>query len=484
VTRAAFRIAAASLLFAVAPRAHANLCDATQLATIDLAQVKTIIEVEDHLWVVHATDAPVEGGVLMTHLSPEFDSPTEHVSIGQLVPPHENGTWEDKTYAVLMPMKPLYSQIISFQPNDTILVGDVHYPMGTIIVAPQGYKAAHPNLPWTVVERQPGESLRVAVDRALKEAGAVRLANLLGAQGGDVDTPVSFKEFENRLPFSDGSFFPPLVNTPEFFKPLLDKLPNASYGTHNRSLVGEAGRLGEVMFTTEILFRAPAPLTKQLTALFYAVARVDFERMVTLFKSMDLPPSARASVEAYATYGHRMMELMQADLSLRGSTGKTIFGGEGKAAKELLAGPSADAAQFVDAARARAQTLADSPKKWAPYDVLLDDVVPITMSNLRFEDLPAVSSYLDAAAPGVLADLGGPGMLKLRWASARMSLFKRADAVGAEAIASERLEEHYREAYREAADALAGADAAKRPGLERTLADIAQNFPKLNPTKP
>jgi hypothetical protein len=193
------------------------------------------------LFAVHATDQlPINGMLYAGYGIPE-EIPegipnirrTLHFAIGEVVRPIGTGedewmTWENKPYAIVVPLENLYPQLINLNCYDTFILGDLTLTHEMFIVAPRGTVLSGPDL---LFEYDTTETLREAVD------------TLIASQGGWKVTMSAENLDENYAPaFVDGIN----INTYEFFTNILDQLPYLSLGIRWEPLHGEAWRFANL----------------------------------------------------------------------------------------------------------------------------------------------------------------------------------------------------------------------------------------------
>lgn len=337
-----------------------------------LARVTTIDQLnENHVWATHALSRLPTEGVIKARRS-WYQSPTVHFALGELVPSHPNGSWENLKYAVLMPLRDLYPQVASFMALDTFTIGSVPLTSRSILVAPRGTQLEGV----TVHEYDPETtSLRDAVADAIRKQGGYVFGTAKGT-GAMPSVKVGFEEFINRSEPYDFMWKVegPNVNTYEFFEPLMRRLPHRSFGLHLMSWIGDAGRMGQLMLyrTKEDAYRKRAMAPDAGLAITRAVAKLNLAKMNGIVHAMKLPPKAQAEFDSYAS------ELSTELNSLPPVAVESV------------------SLQFY---------LSPANK----YD----------LASLHREDLDSLLVELEKIAPGFVAKSGGPALLKLAWASMR-----------------------------------------------------------------
>lgn len=205
-----------------------------------------------NLFAVHATDQfPINGFLYAGYGSPDTipeGTPnvrrTLHFSIGELVRPIGTGeeqwmTWEDKLYAIVVPLESLFPQLVNLNCYDTFILGDLRLNEEMFVVAPRGTIA---NGKYNLYEYDPGTSLREAID------------HVIASQNGWKVTMTAENEDEQYAPaLVDGIN----INTFEFFSPLLEQMPYLSLGLRWEPFHGEAWRFVELEMMTMALVYYP-----------------------------------------------------------------------------------------------------------------------------------------------------------------------------------------------------------------------------------
>lgn len=273
----------------------------------------SVEELREKMFAVHATDTIPSNGFLKAgaqHRDPDQRSkepasfrPTIHFALGELVRPHGRASWEDKPFAVVLPLKSLEPQMTNLAPHDTFIVGDFRLPPGAIFLAPEGTQVD--GLPEHVEVRTYQGVLRDAVDRTIadQEGWSVRM------QGVSTDDPA-------RMGNED-------INSPDFFASLLKSNPGLSFGSHISSEVGEAYRFGQIEQSLVQLNRQYEhswALSTPETHFYRAL----IEHSVTRLKVPDHPAAKRA-VEEKVNNLREHLKVVDADLAARGQ-GLTLVG--------------------------------------------------------------------------------------------------------------------------------------------------------------
>lgn len=222
-------------------------------------------ELESKVFAVHATDIFPVNGVMKAGAvfhGPELQGeppsfrPTLHWSLGEVSQPHHNYRWDSKHYAVVTPIKELEPSLVNVSPSDTFTLGDYELTDKSIVVVPKGTDV--PALPnnIAVVEYEAEVGLRKAIAKVIQEKG-----------GWDIRMKPGGIYFDSVAEI-DGTE----INSSQFFKSLLHRLPDVSYGTNSRSELGEAYRFGVIDNVMQQLILLP------LSGKIFSTSEVRFYR--------------------------------------------------------------------------------------------------------------------------------------------------------------------------------------------------------------
>lgn len=207
---------------------------------------------EKHLFAVHATDVFPEDGILHAGYGKPDEIPagfpnvrcTVHFSIGELVRPVGDWmSWEDKTYAIVTPLKVLLPQLVNLNCYDTFILGDLDLTEDMFLVAPRGTAATGS---FKLFEYDSRTTLREAVDACIASQGGWKVT--MTGENIDEEYAPAFVGENN-------------INTHEFFAPFLIEIPHLSLGCRWDSLHGEAWRLANLEMMLVSLFKNPESFT-------------------------------------------------------------------------------------------------------------------------------------------------------------------------------------------------------------------------------
>ena len=283
----------------------------------------SLASLREKLFAVHATDTLPARGVFKAgaqHIDrekrgkePASFRPTIHFSLGEMVRPHGRSSWEEKPYAVVLPLKELESQLVNVAPHDTFIVGDFKIPPGATFLVPEGTKLE--GFPEQVRVKTYTGSLREAVDRTIQEGDgwSVRM------EGVSTDDPARLDDKN--------------INTPEFFSSLLQARPDISFGSHINSEVGEAFRFGQIEQSLVQLTRqydSSYGLSNQETQFYRAL--IDHS-----LQGLKVPdhPEAQKSVNEKKQHISSYLKTIDTDLKLR-RTGLTLAGAGSEVQKKAV----------------------------------------------------------------------------------------------------------------------------------------------------
>lgn len=196
------------------------------------------------VFAVHATHYYPQKGVVKARVGditsgrkykgdePPSFGPTIHFSLGGLVRPHEAQSLyvdrETYPYAVIVPLKILFDQLINISTQDTFILGNLTLTDECILLVPKGKKLSKlpPNI--TIKQYDKKKGLRASVERVIKESGGwdIRMHNNSSKIG-------SVAYIGNTE-----------INSSKFFNSLIEQFKFVSYGTGIHSEVGDAFRFG------------------------------------------------------------------------------------------------------------------------------------------------------------------------------------------------------------------------------------------------
>lgn len=180
-------------------------------------------ELIDHnLFLVHATDFFPQNGVIRAGgaNTPTF-RPTIHFTLGGLVQSHALGAWENKKFAIIVPYGKVINQIVNVLPQDTVVLGDLALPKGSLIIAQQGAQI-QPTAGIKVIFFDPlTSSLRSTVDQVISENGGWNVK----ATGGNLKDVSEYNGVN--------------LNSLQFFEPLLTENSSLFFNLHSETPIGK-----------------------------------------------------------------------------------------------------------------------------------------------------------------------------------------------------------------------------------------------------
>lgn len=201
--------------------------------------------VGENLFAVHATDTLPEEGILYAGYGKPETLPTDipnvrctlHFSLGELVRPLGDWmTWENKKYAVVVPLKNLYPQLVNLNCYDTFILGDLELTQEMYLVAPAGTSSIGG---CSLFEYDSETTLREAIDKLIATLGGWKVT--MSEENLDEEYAPAYVNGTN-------------INTPEFFATFIEMIPHLSLGVRWDPLHGEAWRLANL----EMLLLSPA----------------------------------------------------------------------------------------------------------------------------------------------------------------------------------------------------------------------------------
>jgi hypothetical protein len=182
-------------------------------------------DIESHLYASHAFSKPPVNGALEA----AEERGTMHFALGSLVPKHgysDWGDWQKFPYVLVTPFKRIQDRTLNLNTYDTFMLGDYKLQPGDIIIGPSANRHLFPD--FVTYQSAAMDSKHNAVAQAIKDAGGW----VFEMENGKLEGAAML----------DGKN----VNLPAFFKPVLDKHPYISFGTHSSSMQGDAARWGMI----------------------------------------------------------------------------------------------------------------------------------------------------------------------------------------------------------------------------------------------
>lgn len=290
----------------------------------------SVEELGRFLYAVHSTDYLPKNGYIrplaMQVPGTYCFRPTIHWSLGELVASHDGYSWDDKKYAVVTPLNNLFPQLVNVFAHDTFTVGSFKLNSETMLVLPDEQRTQNHQSPAQIIRYNPSEeSLRSAIKRAIAGAGgwSIRMND------GDV-------EYGSNAFWGEKN-----INTPNFFKNLLEKFPHLSFGTHLESERGEAwmfGALDRVMHMMakkwDVLFfthdyDAEIQFRKHFLQMFLGRLRNNVEQMPLHTRGQELFYRTAAQTESF-------IALVETEMLLRKKYQKTLHGAATEIETEVL----------------------------------------------------------------------------------------------------------------------------------------------------
>jgi len=266
----------------------------------------------DRTYAVHATGYLPKGGVVEAGNAPRSFRPEIHFSLGELVRSHQDGVWELMPYAVVSPLRSLEPQLASIMPYDTWILGDFKIPKDGFLVMPMVEVAKAPAGVRIFPYDSNQETLRKAVDRLIKQQRGLEMHGFDG-----MGAP-------NHPFMMDGKN----INQIEFFKPLLDRNPNLSFGSHAHSFRGDAWVYGMLDIEWKDALRSfpfGAPKETARLRFHHDVGTELFAKLETMLKRGNLPDESIQTVRKKSGYVRGLYNLEAAELMVREKYGKTLY---------------------------------------------------------------------------------------------------------------------------------------------------------------
>jgi hypothetical protein len=217
--------------------------DVEKMTIIDLESFNknfkpTSAELKEQIWAVHATNIlpkdtliPVIGNYLTQEIIPGISN-TIHFSLGELVRPHSNISWEARSFAVITPLNSIIDHTVNIFAYDTFVIGNWKLKKETIVLIPEGTDISEiQEKPFSFVSYKSSEkTLRTAIDEIIQQRKGLH-----------------FKMEENSVLLGSRALLDESINinTSSFFENLLkEKQGLLSFGDHTHSQIGDASLLG------------------------------------------------------------------------------------------------------------------------------------------------------------------------------------------------------------------------------------------------
>ncbi len=210
----------------------------------------------DKMICVHATRwLPEEGAVIAGCRNVDPDSryaadeehpsfrPTLHFALGGLVQPHGLSSWEDAPYALLAPLGAITDRLVNLSAQDSFTLGNLPLTSAMAMVVPKGTDTSRLPEGMRVYEYQPVSKYAPAqTDRARPNnlRDAINAA-ILSEEGWVLDSQPESVANGCKVLLGDTD-----INTPSFFRSVLEAYPSLSFGTHVAAKRGEAFRFGVI----------------------------------------------------------------------------------------------------------------------------------------------------------------------------------------------------------------------------------------------
>uniref|UniRef100_A0A6C0HMV6 Uncharacterized protein n=1 Tax=viral metagenome TaxID=1070528 RepID=A0A6C0HMV6_9ZZZZ len=194
---------------------------------------------------VHATNyfpekmKIISGGVFNNKSDDTTARGRIHFALGTMAMPHGHSrdqieydnTWENKKYAIIVPLGHLVNQLLNLNCYDTFILGNYNILPDSIIIIPDDEKRIHHDIPDTmkVETYTPGTPIRQTIDEAITKYKYwnIKMEN---------------ECFTDSIATIIGDDTNTNVNTSIFFESFLSKYPYVSWGSDADSEIGTAFR--------------------------------------------------------------------------------------------------------------------------------------------------------------------------------------------------------------------------------------------------
>ena len=277
-------------------------------------------ELRRHLYAVHATDLFPKNGVMKVggNEPPSF-RPDIHWAIGTLVFPHaavgdmEITSWDRSQYAIIVPVKALEPQLSNLFIHDTVTIGDLKLPRGTVIVMPENDSTVLPvGITAFKYKRRGQGTLRKAVERALDSLDGWKIAAEDGVTtGADKD-----QLFLSGISTTN-------IHTPDFFSPILIDHPNVSATIHEATSMGQIDRL--LSGLASLYHGGNYEVATPRLRLTRDVLLLNIKHLKDELPWETLPPKSKQAVEKAMSRLTGYLNVLDVELMFRDKFGKAGF---------------------------------------------------------------------------------------------------------------------------------------------------------------
>ncbi len=291
-------------------------------------------ELRNRLFAVHATPIFPDDGVLVagardvsksdSHVATEPPSfrPTIHFSIGELVRRHRSGSWDEKPYAIVLPIKSLEKQLVNINPYDSYILGNFKIPPEAIFVVPENEIHRVPS-GFKYVTHGHGTTLRQAVDQVILTQGGWKITMKERTEVGS-------------LANLNGTN----INTIEFFEPLLKENRNLSFGNHLHSEVGEIFRMGNVEQALNLLMKPfnPYGITLSYNEMLFlnGFIRHHLEKLDSFLSSIRLPEHSMIVYRVKRQNVLEWLNIVEMEILIRRRNGVTLTRADNSISENLI----------------------------------------------------------------------------------------------------------------------------------------------------
>lgn len=274
---------------------------------------------DDKLFAVHLTDFFPKDGILkaFSEGKPLFRT-TVHFSLGEPVRSHSMGSWSNKKYAILLPIKYLKDQMLNLFTQDTFILGDFLLPNKSIILVPMGESLPN-EFPGRVLYYDLKVGIEESVRQIIKKEGGIELTG----KGADEKDDTFYRE---------EAIIPDI-----FFKDYFKSQKHLSKTLHAKTAFG----------------KIDYGIYRILSNWFYAKQNVDLkwqdlevrllyiaELLIQIkddIEKMNLPPIALNSYQRNLTNLYGFLNIVEADINIQKEYGKSFLNSNGALHNEILA---------------------------------------------------------------------------------------------------------------------------------------------------
>lgn len=265
---------------------------------------------DENVLAVHITDyLPKEGYIKASTANNHRFGATLHFALGEPVKDHTDGNWSGRPYAVLLPLASMKNQVLNVMAQDTFVLGDVKLPQNAVVLVPEN-TPMDSHAPYRV-ERYDS---KIGIKQAIKDYIAKSDTIPFESKGGWSFNNVIIKDQTLRNDRLQTFFKELYAENPRLTSELHESTP---WGAVDITILETVGLWKKNGVANSVdTFKTYLNVLKVNDALFAIKDQI---------KEMKLPPHSERSFDASMAVLKENMNLLEADLNLRTSYGKSVL---------------------------------------------------------------------------------------------------------------------------------------------------------------